>query len=88
MTRPRWRPAQGWAGYAAELKARTEAHVSEVAQWKAADIPLGGCPVGTGVNPTSWHYPLVCICETPVPEWVYVAYQCATCKRLIQETTA
>lgn len=51
----------------------------------AAHEHAGGT-VASHVNHRDGPYPLVCVCETPVPEWVYVAHQCANCKRLITET--
>lgn len=58
-------------------------------------VPIGGRTSRDDNTKTPWErryshvnhrdgpYPLVCVCETPEPEWVYVAHQCANCKRLI-----
>lgn len=54
---------------------------------RAAGAPIGGGQSAISTL-TDRAYPLICVCETPQPEWVYVAHQCATCKRVIQETTA
>lgn len=59
--------------------------------------PNTQCPACKEWYPLGWAItshlraccpPLVCVCPVPDPEWVYVAHQCATCKRLIQETAS
>ncbi len=39
-------------------------------------------------NRRDGRYPLVCVCEVPEPEWVYVAHQCRRCWRLIDDLVA
>lgn len=57
----------------------------EVERLRAAGVPMGGTPhTGFGHNVKDAPYPLVCVCDEPDPEWVYVAHQCRHCRRLIQ----
>lgn len=52
-------------------------------------VPTGGISnTAPTVNHRDRAYPLVCVCETPEPEWVYVANQYANCKRIIVETAS
>lgn len=63
---------------------------AEAERLRAAGVPMGGYQrdrpgMGRTLSYSDQPYPLICVCAEPVPEWVYVAHQCATCARLIVE---